>query len=115
MNRHHQINYIEFNVHDIDEAIAFFSAAFGWTFTPYGPAYAGIQGPDGEVGGLAQSDEVKVGGPLVILYSDDLDATRDAVIAAGGLIVQEPYDFPGGRRFHFEGPSGHELAVWSEA
>jgi predicted enzyme related to lactoylglutathione lyase len=36
-----------------------------------------------------------------------------AVRAAGGVVVQGPYPFPGGRRFHFTDPSGNELAVWS--
>ncbi|TQC44463.1 VOC family protein, partial [Rhodococcus sp. WS4] len=53
------------------------------------------------------------GGPFVLLYSDDLDASADAVRAAGGSVVNGPYDFPGGRRFHFTDPSGNELGVWS--
>jgi predicted enzyme related to lactoylglutathione lyase len=32
----------------------------------------------------------------------------------GGRIVQEIFEFPGGRRFHFRDPSGNELAVWSD-
>ena len=49
--------------------------AFGWRFTDYAPAYAGIQSPegDGEVGGLSLGQNVEPGGPLVLLYSDDLD------------------------------------------
>src|SRR5690606_26319843 len=70
---------------------------------------------DGEVGGLAQTDEVRTVGPLVILYSDNLDESVDAVKTAGGKILKEPYAFPGGRRFHFADPSGNELAVWSAA
>lgn len=50
----------------------------------------------------------------MILYSEDLDATVEAVVAAGGTITLEPFDFPGGRRFHFTEPGGAELAVWSE-
>lgn len=113
---HHTIDYIEFTVREVAEARQFFTAAFGWGFNDYGPDYAGIQAPggDGEVGGLRPGDPVP-GGPLVILYSDDLEATLDAVKAAGGRIVTEPFDFPGGRRFHFEDPSGNELAVWGEA
>ena len=49
----------------------------------------------------------------MLLYSDDLDATVDAVRAAGGTVVQDPYAFPGGRRFHFTDPSGTELGVWA--
>ena len=67
-----------------------------------------------EMGGLALADEVRGGGPLVVLFSADLDATLAAVKAAGGAVVKEPFAFPGGRRFHFADPSGNELAVWSE-
>ena len=37
-----------------------------------------------------------------------------AIEAAGGQIIQGPYEFPGGRRVHFTDPSGNELGVWSE-
>ena len=112
-NQHHQIDYIEFNVTDMAAAKAFYSAAFDWAFTDYGDAYAGIQKPGGEAGGLALVDEVKTGGPLVILYSEDLEDSLARVRAAGGIITREPFSFPGGRRFHFTDPSGNELAVWA--
>jgi predicted enzyme related to lactoylglutathione lyase len=113
MHRHHAIDYIEFAVRDITAAKQFYTAAFGWSFTDYGPGYAGIQGAEGEVGGLRQVAEVRPGGPLVVLYSTDLAASLEAVRAAGGSVVQEPFSFPGGRRFHFLDPSGNELAVWA--
>ena len=37
-----------------------------------------------------------------------------AVEQAGGSITTEPFDFPGGRRFHFKDPGGTELAVWTK-
>jgi len=39
------------------------------------PKLRGIQGGDREVGGLRRADDVRLGGPLVILYSDDLEAS----------------------------------------
>ena len=113
MNTHHAIDYIEFTVSDLVKAKRFYTAAFGWTFTDYGPDYAGIQGGDRELGGLRRTDELRLGGPLVVIYSDDLEASLDAVRSAGGKVVQEPFSFPGGRRFHFADPSGNELAVWA--
>ena len=68
-----------------------------------------------EVGGLRADAQVSAGGPLVLLYSDDLDKSVDAVNNAGGRVTNGPYEFPGGRRFHFTDPSGNELGVWSEA
>jgi predicted enzyme related to lactoylglutathione lyase len=111
---HHAIDYVEFTVRDLDAAKRFYSAAFGWKFNSYGPSYAGIQGADREVGGLSQTNEIRTGGPLVILYSEDLEQSVAAVRAAGGTILKEPFSFPGGRRFHFADPSGNELAVWSD-
>ena len=112
---HHAIDYVEFTVTDVAEAKRFYTAAFDWKFNDYGPDYAGIQGPTQEVGGLRKDASVTAGGPLVVLYSHALDDTLAKVKAAGGRVVSEPYDFPGGRRFHFTDPSGNELAVWSEA
>ncbi|MEU4015826.1 VOC family protein [Microbacterium sp. NPDC028030] len=114
---HHSLDYVELVVTDLGTAKSFFADAFGWAFKDYGPGYAGILSPRGdgsEVGGLMLAEEPRpAGGPLVLLYSDDLDTTRDAITAAGGAILQEPYAFPGGRRLHFSDPSGNELGVWS--
>ncbi len=114
MHIHHAIDYIEFTVRDLAAAKHFYSEAFGWNFTDYGPEYAGIQGVDKEAGGFRGADQTPGGGPLVILYSTNLEASLAAVVAAGGKIVREPFAFPGGRRFHFTDPGGNELAVWSE-
>jgi predicted enzyme related to lactoylglutathione lyase len=111
---HHSIDYIELEVIDLATTKAFYASAFGWQFNDYGPGYCGIKGAGREVGGFRVSSSIRTGGPLVILYSRDLDATLRGVRDAGGKIVKEPFDFPGGRRFHFADPSGNELAVWGE-
>jgi hypothetical protein len=111
---HHGIDYIELTVDDMDAAKRFYSAAFGWEFNDYGPEYAGIRTADGEAGGLRLDSAVAPGGPLVILYSEDLESTHASVRDAGGRIVQETFEFPGGRRFHFADPGGNVLAVWSD-
>jgi uncharacterized protein len=116
-HRHHALDYVELTVTDLAAAERFYTEAFGWRFTSYGPEYSGIRDPrddGGEVGGLRRGDEVRPGGPLVLLFSADLDASVAAVRRAGGTVVEEPYAFPGGRRFHFADPSGNELGVWSE-
>ena len=113
----HVIDYVELAVDDVEEAKAFYAAALGWSFNDYGDAYVGIVAPDGEgeVGGLNPLGAPVRGDLLVLLFSTDLDATLAAVEAAGGTVVQGPYEYPGGRRFHFTDPSGNELGVWSEA
>lgn len=115
---HHTLDYVEIGVTDFGAAKMFYGNAFGWRFTDYGPgpAYVGIRSATDhatEVGGLRREDPVNAGGLLVLLYSSDLDASVQAVRKAGGEVVQEPFDFPGGRRFHFRDPDGNELGVWS--
>jgi uncharacterized protein len=115
--RHHAFDYIELAAPDLAAAKTFYADAFGWTFTDYGPEYTGIHRPggDGEMGGLNPARPAGAGLPLVILFSDDLDATLEAVRGAGGEVTEGPFEFPGGRRFHFTDPAGNELAVWAEA
>jgi len=115
--RHHTFDYIELAAPDLTAAKAFYASALGWAFTDYGPAYSGIRRPggDGEIGGLNPERPAGPGLPLVVLYSDDLDATLESVRAAGATIDEEPYEFPGGRRFHFTDPAGNSMAVWTEA
>ncbi len=112
-HEHHAIDYIEFTVTDVAAAKRFYGAAFDWSFNEYGPDYAGIKGEGREIGGLTKG-EVTRGGPLVVLFSTNLDATLTRVREAGGKIVKDPFEFPGGRRFQFLDPAGNELAVWSE-
>jgi len=105
------INYVEFNVSDMARTKAFYAAAFGWSFTDYGDSYCEFT--DGSMkGGFAVGGTVTVGGPLIVLYSDDLKTVAKQVLDAGGTIVKPEFAFPGGRRFQFTDPDGYELAVW---
>lgn len=110
--KHEQVQYVEFLSADLPAIKTFYSDAFGWKFTDYGPEYAGFEG-DFVDGGFAQGVPQK-GTVLVILYSADLEATQGKVRAAGGQVVKDIFSFPGGRRFHFTDPDGNELAVWSD-
>lgn len=114
---HHAIDYIELAAPDLAASKSFYADVFGWKFNDYGPDYTGIRAPhgDGEVGGLNPGRSAGPGLPLVIIYSGDLNATLQAVRAAGCQITEEPFEFPGGRRFHFTDPGGNELAVWTSA
>ena len=88
---HHAIDYIELAARDLRAATDFYAQAFGWQFNDYGPDYAGIRAVDGEgeVGGINATGQAEPGpgGPLVLLYSEDLEATVAAVRAAGGTVT----------------------------
>ncbi|MEJ6781291.1 VOC family protein [Aminobacter sp. Piv2-1] len=111
MRKTGKLDYIEMSATGgtIDHVKAFYSSAFGWTFTDYGPAYSAFD--EGLEGGFQAEVQAK---PLPILYSEVLEETLRAVEEAGGTIVKPIFSFPGGRRFHFTDPAGNELAVWGE-
>ena len=107
-----RIDYIEFTVSDLARTKAFYAEAFDWTYTDFGPSYTEFT--DGRMkGGFDASEPVRAGGPLVVLFGDDLAALAARVERAGGRIVKPIFEFPGGRRFHFCEPSDNEFAVWS--
>ncbi|MBU0536895.1 MAG: VOC family protein [Gammaproteobacteria bacterium] len=116
MNIHGKINYIELPAADIEAVKAFFTKAFGWSFTDYGPDYTAFA-DEGLDGGFYRADlsaSTANGSALVVFYSETLEETRSTVVLSGGTILKEIFDFPGGRRFHFADPNGNEFAVWSE-
>ena len=115
---HHGVDYIEISVTDMERAKRFYAGAFGWRFNDYGPGYAGyVDGARGdrEAGGLSLADSVATGGPLVVLFSSDIEATLAAVQTAGGEIDKPIFEFPGGRRFELLDPFGNRLGVWTPA
>lgn len=115
ISKHDKIDYLEFPSRDLAASKTFFSAVFGWTFTDYGSDYTAFSdaGIDGGFYAADLASSSANGSALVVLYSDNLDATQRNIEAAGGLIVKPIFSFPGGQRFHFTEPAGNEFAVWS--
>jgi predicted enzyme related to lactoylglutathione lyase len=113
------LDYIELAVDDVAQAKAFYGAALGWSFTDYGPDYAGLQDPSKpghEFGGLsAHSPKARGDGVVALARTDDADASLAAVLAAGGRIETELHEYPGGRRFTFADPWGNVLGVYETA
>ncbi|MEL7228069.1 MAG: VOC family protein [Cyanobacteria bacterium J06576_12] len=117
MTHHEKINYVEFPTSDMGATKTFFTEVFGWTFEDFGDEYTAFY-DEGLDGGFFKADltvSTGTGSALVVFYSEALEATQAKVEKAGGSICQAIFDFPGGRRFHFTGPSGNEYAVWSDS
>ena len=110
-----RIDYVELpsaTAHELTRG--FYSKAFGWDFTDYGPDYSATTTGVVDVGLNGQPDEA-LSAPLPVIRVEDLEAVFDSVSKAGGVIAKAIFSFPGGRRFHFIDPSGSELAVWQSA
>lgn len=110
------IDYLEFPADDVTsvaKAKAFYSAAFGWAFNDWGGDYIDTS-DSGLASGVNADPSHRPDKPLAVIYSNDIDAARDAVVHAGGALTRDIFAFPGGRRFHFTDPAGNELGVWSD-
>lgn len=107
------INYVEFKANELEKTKQFYSKAFAWNFTDYGPSYSSFS-ESGIAGGFEQTEEEIVNGALIVLYYKDLELIKSKIIKAGGKITKDIFSFPGGHRFHFSDPDGNVLAVWSD-
>lgn len=114
MKRTGKLDYLEMPATHgrLDSVKAFYSEAFSWSFTDYGPTYAAFD--EGLEGGFQADASEAAAKPLPVLYSENIEETLGAVTAAGGTVVKPIFSFPGGRRFHFRDPAGNELAVWGQ-
>jgi predicted enzyme related to lactoylglutathione lyase len=110
------IDYLEMPSTNLSATKDFFTQLLGWSFQDYGPEYSSFD--DGRMAGGFFASEVTSnvarGAPLIVLYSPDLEKMSRDVVRFGGKITRAIFEFPGGRRFHFESPGGGEFAIWSE-
>jgi predicted enzyme related to lactoylglutathione lyase len=115
MSTNNHIDLVEFPANSPEELKAttdFFSTVFGWNFKDWGGLYSDTPDSGLTSGVIATDDRPTM--PLAVIYVNDLEATKEHVIQAGGKIIHDIAPFPGGRRFMFSDPAGHELAAWSE-
>ena len=105
-----RLNYLELPVADTARAKAFYGSAFDWAFADYGSTYAATTSGATDIGFQADPGE-KTAAALPVIAVDDLEAALAAVTSAGGRVTRPIFAFPGGRRFHFTDPDGHELAA----
>ena len=109
---------MEFAAKDLAATKQFFAEVFGWTFQDFGPEYSAFSHTDaGLDGGFYQADlatSTQNGGALIVFFTANLEETQVKIEQAKGKIVKPIFSFPGGRRFHFQEPSGNEFAAWSD-
>ena len=116
MSKHHQIDLVEFRAQSKTELkvlTSFYNRVFSWEYKNWGEEYSDTN-DSGMTSAIDLAEESSKNMTLTVVYSENLDTTKEVVIEAGGKITQDIYDFPGGKRFHFTDPAGNELAIWSE-
>ena len=114
--RENHIDYVEFpalSAQAFSKVKRFYSDVFGWSFQDWGEEYSDTKS-SGVAIGFSSAAEHRPAGTLVVLFASDLEAARDRVRNAGGEIVKDIVEFPGGRRFEYVDPAGNRLGVWSD-
>ncbi len=106
-----RLDYLELAVKDINVAKEFYSLALGFNFTDFGTEYAATTTNDTDIGFHEQKE---ITPPMGVICVDDLETAYEKVKLAGGDIVVEIFDFPGGKRFEFLDPSGNRIGIWQK-
>jgi predicted enzyme related to lactoylglutathione lyase len=109
--------WVELGVPDLDRALAFYGAVFGWDFD-VGPEEFGrytmclLRGR--RVAGMSAMSDPAVGVFWnVYLAIDDCDRTAERARDAGGTLLVEPMDVPdAGRMAIIRDPVGAQLGLW---
>ncbi|MDH5373937.1 MAG: VOC family protein [Acidimicrobiia bacterium] len=112
------INWVDLSTPDVAASVAFYGELLGWDFststTPMGE-YTIAKVGEREVAGMMEQDPASADGPPVwtlFFYVEDMGATLLKVKAAGGTVLEAPFDIPDGPRICVvTDPTGAMLAL----
>jgi predicted enzyme related to lactoylglutathione lyase len=113
---HGKICYLEIPTTDIPRSVAFYTAVFGWKTRRRGDGATAFDDAIGEVSGSWVSGRPSSPTPGLLLYVmvDSAQASVDAIVAAGGRIVQKiGVDAPE-ITARFADPDGNVLGLYQE-
>jgi predicted enzyme related to lactoylglutathione lyase len=105
-----RICFVELPVGSAGLTKSFYTDAFGFAMTDFGPTYSCTMTGDVDLGLQADAKEASRA-PLPVIQVESLEATEALVKRSGGFITRATFSFPGGKRFHFRDPAGNELAA----
>ncbi|MGL4287719.1 MAG: VOC family protein [Phreatobacter sp.] len=111
---HGKFNWNELMTDDVEKAKAFYAATAGWTYqkfpmpdAEYWIAHASDGSPAAGIMSMPSDDPEATPGWLSYVEIDNVDQRSQAIAAAGGQVLQEPFDIPGvGRIAIIADPSG---------
>jgi predicted enzyme related to lactoylglutathione lyase len=111
-----KICYVEMPAEDIDRSAEFYSKVFGWPIRQRRDGSRAFDDTVGQVSGTWVQDRAPASQPGLLIYImvADAAAAAEAVVAAGGEIVQ-PID-PEGREVFatFRDPAGNLLGIYQQ-
>lgn len=114
--KQNNIDLIEFpavSIKDISAVKDFYAKVFDWKFQDWGDDYIDTKS-SGVACGFNADPTHRPSKPLVVIYTEEIESSKQKIISAGGKITKDIFSFPGGKRLHFTDFAGNELAVWSD-
>ena len=111
-----KICYIEMPATDVARSSEFYQKVFGWNVRKRGDGRTAFDDAVGEVSGSWITGRAPSGAPglLVYIMVDDTAATVDAIVAAGGTIVQPiGMDAPE-ITARFSDPAGNIIGIYQQ-
>jgi predicted enzyme related to lactoylglutathione lyase len=111
-----KICYLELPATDVDLSAAFYDAVFGWASRRRGDGQLAFDDAVGEVSGSWVTGRRPAAEPGLLVYVmvDDVAATMERVVAAGGEIVQPIGGDAPEITARFRDPTGNILGLYQE-
>ena len=113
------LSHFALNTDDVEGTRRFYEEVFGWTFNAFGPPgfyqiQTGTEGEPGVRGALQERRALVEATPTVgaecTFAVDDVDATRQSVVDAGGEILMERFTISKvGHLIAFKDPGGNPI------
>lgn len=116
-----EVEHVAVNADDVAASLAFYTAALGWEFEPWGPPdFHRTTLPNGVIVAIQQRRELMAGtrtvGAEVTVAVDELGSCLERVRGAGGQILMPPTDIPGvGTVAFVADPAGNPLGLIERA
>lgn len=112
------VSHVEWCCRDLQRAMRFFEALFGWRFERISRHYAlHVPAAQGPRVGLMEREVVPASGGLALFVTvPGLEPALEQVRALGGRIAEAPRDIPGyGRWAQFHDPDGNRIGLFQAA
>jgi predicted enzyme related to lactoylglutathione lyase len=121
-----RVVHFEIPFDDRERAGAFYADAFGWSITSLpemnyvlattGPSDQGPPSEPGFINGGMLERGLPVGGPVVTVEVDDIDATLETIERLGGTTVTAKQSVGEmGFSAYFKDPEGNLMGLWQNA
>ncbi len=112
-----RLTHFAINTDDVEGTQEFYRSVFGWEFRDYGPpGFVQIMDENGQtpMGAIQTRRQLLDGDPTCgfecTFGIDDVDATRQKIVAAGGRILMEKFTISNvGHLIAFEDPGGNPV------